>query len=343
MATRVQKIQVGVFVAVCGGLIIAVLALFSGVRREKPMVHFIEFDETVSGLYPGSEVRYRGVPIGSVTEITVTPQNRILVRIQSRPSIIRIRQGMTAQLNATGITGQLYINLKGGISGSPPLAPGVMIPSQPSLFANLSAQLPPLLLSVNALLVRLEKVLKVEGGLGNIAQTAGELVTRLDTTVAEVGTRAVTLLDRLNAVAEGELRTLIRDVHATSQMTRQVLDQAAPAWRDALTRSAETLQQLSDNVAQLDLHTTNVQAQRALQRLTTLAEALSGTGEELTLTLQQVRGDTSNVELHLRQAVKSWRETLTSAKALFDYLERDPSALLTGKRAPARSQSGQRR
>jgi phospholipid/cholesterol/gamma-HCH transport system substrate-binding protein len=343
MATRGQKIEVGVFVIVCSGLIIVVLALFAGVRREKPIVHFIEFDETVSGLYPGSEVRYRGVPIGSVTEITVTPQNRILVQIQSRPSVIRIRQGMEAQLHATGITGQLYINLKGGALGSPPLAPRMRIPSQPSLFANLSAQLPPLLLSVNALLVEFEQALKSQGGLGNMAHNAGELVTRLDTTVTDVGTRAVTLLDRLNGLAAGELRTLVLDLQATSQTLRRVLDQAAPAWGDALARSAETLRKLADNLAQLDVHTTNVQAQRALQRLTTLAEELHGTGEELTLTLQQVRGDTSNVELLLRQAVKSWRETLTSAKALFDYLEQDPAALLTGKGVPSRKRDGQRR
>jgi hypothetical protein len=80
-----------------------------------------------------------------------------------------------------------------------------------------------------------------------------------------------------------------------------------------------------------------------LQSLTQLAEQFGRTSEELNLTLQHVRGNTTNAEFAIRQATRQLRETLLSAKQLFDYLEQDPSALLVGKRVPPRSRDGQQR
>jgi paraquat-inducible protein B len=111
----------------------------------------------------------------------------------------------------------------------------------------------------------------------------------------------------------------------------------------ALASSSRTFQQLETQFAALDLQGTNAAAQLTLQRLTGLAEQLGRSSEELNLTLQHLRGDTTNAEFHMRQAVRSLRETLLSAKQFFDYLEQDPAALVVGKRAPANTRDGQRR
>ena len=131
MATRRQKTQVGIFLSVCVVLLVGVLVVLSGVRREKTIPYFIEFDETVSGLFPGADVRYRGVPAGRVTNITVTPTNRVRVRIEIRPRIVRLRQGTVAQLNPVGITWQLCVNLAGGSPAGKPLAANATLPSAP--------------------------------------------------------------------------------------------------------------------------------------------------------------------------------------------------------------------
>jgi phospholipid/cholesterol/gamma-HCH transport system substrate-binding protein len=343
MATPRQKMQVGIFLSVCLVLLVGILLVLSGVRREETIPYFIEFDETVSGLFPGSDVRYRGVPVGRVTNIMVTPANRIRVRIEIRPRIVRIRQGTTAQLNPAGITGQLYINLDGGTPEGKPLAANATLPSAPSLFSNLTAELPTILASINSVLVRLDKSLGEEGRMEKMVQDVESLLVVLNTTVSEVGAHTQTLLERMNALIENEVRPLIGELTATARTTRRVLEHTQPVLQTALVSGTKVLQQLERHLKTLDLQSTNARLQLTLQRITQLAEQLGRSSEELSLTMQHIRSNTTNAEFHIRQAARSLRETLLSAKQLFDYLEQDPSALLTGKRAPVRTRDGQRR
>jgi phospholipid/cholesterol/gamma-HCH transport system substrate-binding protein len=343
MATPRQKALVGVFLSVCTVVLVVILVVLSDVRREETVPYFIEFNENVSGLFPGSDVRYRGVPVGRVTSITVTPNNLIRARLEIRPSIVRLRQGTKAQLIPAGITGQLYINLDGGNPEGEVLAGGVIIPSTESLISNLSAELPTILASINSVLVRLDNAMGEGGQIATIMGDVGSLVTVLNATTAQVGAQTAGLLERTNTVLDSEVRPLIAEVGTSVKVTRQALENALPALQAALVSGTKTLQQLEKQLAGLDLQSTNTRVQLALQGFTHLSEQLGHTSEELNLTLQQVRGNTSNLEFNVRQAIRNLRETLVSAKQLFDYLEQDPSALLTGKRASDQGRDGQRR
>lgn len=325
MATPRQKVQVGVFLSICGLLLVGTLVVLSGVQREVSVPYFIEFDESVSGLAAGSDVRYRGVPVGRVTDIVVTTTNRIRVRVDIRPSIIHVRQGTTAQLGAAGITGQLYIDLFGGASEGPPLAANQVIPAIPSLFSNLTAELPTMLASINSILVRIDKTLGAEGQIATIVRDVGNIMIGLHSTVAEVNSRSVGLFERASTILEGantmlekEVPPLMGDLRATAKAGRRVLERTEPDLRAVLSESSKTLQQMN-----------------------LLAEQLRGTSEELNLTLRHVRGETVDVTLQVRQVVRTLRETLLSAKRLIDYLEQDPAALLTGKRVPIQTQDRQ--
>jgi hypothetical protein len=122
-----------------------------------------------------------------------------------------------------------------------------------------------------------------------------------------------------------------------------VLDRTDASLQTTLASSTRAFQQLDKQLATLDLKTTNGRLQTTLQRMTELAERFGRTSEELNLTLQQLRGNTANVEFNFRQAARNLQETLVSAKQLFDALERDPAALLFGKRTPGYARDGQRR
>jgi phospholipid/cholesterol/gamma-HCH transport system substrate-binding protein len=343
MATPRQKTLVGIFLSVCGLLLVAVLALLSGVRHEETVAYFIEFNETVSGLFPGADVRYRGVPVGRVTDITVTPSNRVRVRVEIRPSVVELRYGVTAQLNPSGITGQLYINLEGGNPEGDLVPPRSTIPAAPSLFANLSSALPTLLASINSILLRLDDSLGGEGGAVTTLRDVRDLIATLNTTVSAAGPQVLTILDRLNALTEQEVQDLMTELVTSARAVRRFFERNEPALQQALTSGTSTLQLLEQRLQDLDLQGTNARLQRTLQRISGLVEQLSSTGQELTLTMQQTRADTTSMEFQFRQAVRSWRETLQSARELLDYLERNPSALLTGRPAPNPSSDGQRR
>ena len=343
MATPHQKMLVGIFLSVCGLLLVGVLILLSGVRHEDTVPYFIEFDETVSGLFAGADVRYRGVPVGRVTDITVTPSNRIRVQVAIRPSMVQLRQGVTAQLNPAGITGQLYINLEGGEPEGERVLPSGTIPAAPSLFANLSSALPALLASINSILLRLDNSLTGEGGTIATLRDVQHLVETLNTTMTAAGPRVLAILEDLTALSGQEVQALMTELVGSAQAVRHFFEQNEPALQQALTSSTSTLQELEKRLQGLDLKNTNVRLQRTLQRIDGLTEQLGNTSKELTITLQQTRGDTTSVEFQIRQAVQSWRETLQSAQSLFDYLEQNPSSLLTGKRPASRPSDGPRR
>ena len=340
MATPRQKVQVGIFLSICGFLLLAVLVAVGGLQREETAAYTIEFDESVSGLASGSDVRYRGVLVGRVTDIAVQPNNRIRVGIDVRSNAIHIRPGMVAQLGAAGITGQLYVNLSGGDASAEPLPAGSSISSLPSLFTNISTALPTMLASTNAILLRIEKALGKEGQVPVILAATEQLLAGVDKAITEFSLRSSAVLDRLDALAGDKLLALIEELTDTAKTVNQFLSSSEPVLQRTLTSSAKTLERLERHVAALDTKRTGVSLRRTLDGLTTLAGRLDKSTEELSLTLQSMRRDTSNVEFHFRQAVRTWRETLVSAKELLDYLEQDPSSLIIGRRAPARSRDG---
>jgi ABC-type transporter Mla subunit MlaD len=278
-----------------------------------------------------------------VTTIEVLPTNHIRVRVEIRPRVVRIRQGMTAQLNNTGITGQLVVNITGGETEGAILPANATIPSTPSLFANLSTELPEILASINALLGRIEKTLGEEGPIASIVRDASGLVLRVDTTVTDVGTQTQALLQHADRLLENDMRPLLADLRTTTQTARRVLDRTDASLQTTLASSTRTFQQLEKQLAALDLKTTNTNLQAALRQVTELTKQYGHSSEELNLTLQHLRGNTANVEFNFRQAARSLQETMVSAKQLFDSLERDPTVLLFGKRTPGYARDGQRR
>jgi paraquat-inducible protein B len=220
---------------------------------------------------------------------------------------------------------------------------GTVIPSTPSLFSNLSAELPTILASINSVLLRLDKAMGEGGQIATLMGELGNLMTGLNATTTHLGAQTTVLLERTNTVLENEVRPLIAEAGSSLKITRQALETTVPALQAALVSGTKTLQQPDRQLAGLDLQSTNTRAQLALLRFTQLIGQLGHTSEELNLTLQQARSTTSDLEFNVRQALRNLRETLVSVKQLFDYLEQDPSALLTGKRLPAQRGDGQRR
>ena len=116
METRASYILVGSFVL---GLIAAAFAfvvwLASVQFEEVPMRYVIYFEGGVSGLSVASPVRYRGVPVGSVSDIRIDPENieriRVMVEISAETPI---KADTEATLTLQGITGVSFVFLSGG-------------------------------------------------------------------------------------------------------------------------------------------------------------------------------------------------------------------------------------
>ncbi|HWA43445.1 MAG TPA: MlaD family protein [Hypericibacter adhaerens] len=153
METRAHHIAVGLFVLV----LIAAMAAFViwitkfNSAQQTYAYYTIRFAEDVTGLSVDGPVRYRGVTVGRVTDIRIDPDNPIFVRvtIQVSPDTPVVTDTV-ASLEAQGITGVLYVLLKGGTQGAErmkvtDLTPYPEIPSAPGKFEALLAGAPALL------------------------------------------------------------------------------------------------------------------------------------------------------------------------------------------------------
>jgi phospholipid/cholesterol/gamma-HCH transport system substrate-binding protein len=85
-------------------------------------VYYTYFTGSVVGLSSGSTVRYRGVPVGTVGNIEIDPNNVVQIRVtlKLKPST-PVKTDTIASLEVQGITGGAYIELTGGTQASLPL------------------------------------------------------------------------------------------------------------------------------------------------------------------------------------------------------------------------------
>ena len=133
MAKQANRMMIGGFVVLAVIIMAASLVVFgSGKFFKKTNKYILYFDESVNGLTVGAPVLFQGVPVGSVTSITlqadfVTMKTQIPILIEIDPDRWKVRagernyrkvaeklieMGLRAQLiTQSFITGQLMIQL----------------------------------------------------------------------------------------------------------------------------------------------------------------------------------------------------------------------------------------
>jgi paraquat-inducible protein B len=172
MAKQANRMMIGGFVVLAVIIMAASLVVFgSGKFFKKTNKYILYFDESIKGLSVGAPVLFQGVPVGSVTSITlqadlVTMKTQIPVLIEIEPDRWKVRtgerhprkvatklveMGLRAQLIMQSfITGQLMIQLdfypKSTICYAPPQIDKdyqdyILIPTCPSTGARLAQAL----------------------------------------------------------------------------------------------------------------------------------------------------------------------------------------------------------
>ena len=147
----------------------------------------IRFAESVSGLTTGSDVKFRGVSVGSVKEITIDPDDSRLIRVDI--ALLKntpLKTDTVAGLKLQGITGTVYIELTGGDPTKPDLAQnredGIPeIPAQQSSLNALIDRVPILLDKVSAAVDQVSKLFSDQ----NI-HSVGQVLKNSDATVSDL-------------------------------------------------------------------------------------------------------------------------------------------------------------
>jgi ABC-type transporter Mla subunit MlaD len=338
MTEETRYRRLGVFVFAALALIVGVLFLLGGRSLFQPTYTFeTYFNDSVAGLEVGSPVRFRGVPLGQVSEILPSStayewdvpvekrRDYIVVRAtisQNRDWIERIRRetgdlikaGLRAQTQLAGITGQQYLGLDILNPQEYPALPfdwkpkHVYLPSAPSLTSQI-------ITNVQHFLANLDKLdlQAVERNLNALLENLNHKISEVP--VAELSAEASAVLT--------DARTTIN--HLDGILTRPDI----PVFLNNLARGSSRLdgllgdpglKQTIDNVAEVSVHLRRFAASgeldRTVRRIDELASRLGGT-------VQDNRYD-------VRVIVQDLRVTADNIRTLSDNLKRNPAGVLLG-------------
>jgi len=308
METRASYLLVGGFVLVLmAGLIFFVAWFARGGFGEEQTRYYVYFTESVSGLSSGSAVRFRGVRVGTVTDIVIDPDNmtRIRVTLEMREDT-PIKTDSVASLEVEGITGGAFINIQGGTQESPRLRPEegedvAVIPSKPSALRSLVATAPALMNNLLELTERAERLLSDEN------QRA---VTEILVNVLALAEALAESADQINGTVT-ETRSAVENINGLVVALRER--------SDALTASAESALRSADGA----FATIGGQAERIGGEV----ELTAADARDLIASLDKSARDISDMVRELREPIQLFAdEGLFELTALIAELRQ-----LTGK------------
>jgi phospholipid/cholesterol/gamma-HCH transport system substrate-binding protein len=226
METRANHLLIGGFVLATVVAFFGFVIWMAKIEIDREFDRYsIYFEGSVSGLSVAGEVRYKGIPVGTVQEIGIDPRNpnRVRVTIEVAGNT-PIKEDTVAQLELQGITGVSYVQLTGGSPESPSIevSAGERLPviaSRPSQFEELFAGAPELINRFILLLSEATKVFDAQNRVA-ISDTLANLQL-LTTTLAQRSGDIDGILTNV-AKTSDEMRLAAENVNST--MERLVVD-----------------------------------------------------------------------------------------------------------------------
>ncbi len=249
METRASHLIVGIFV-----LLLSIGTAIFGVwlaKREVDAtftIYEIAFPGSVFGLQEGSQVVYRGVPVGRVSDIGFDPgmPDEVVVEVeidQSTPVTVDTKAGLVPQ----GVTGLLVVELSGGDPGAAILEPEEGLPrieGRVSAIEQLFTSTPELLSRGVAVMERVatalsdQNITRLATTMDNLEQVTTTIAGRtdeIDQLLADAGSvggeMRQTLIGLATLLEEGErlTATLAGEVTALSGSGVTALDEVGAA------------------------------------------------------------------------------------------------------------------
>jgi phospholipid/cholesterol/gamma-HCH transport system substrate-binding protein len=326
MATRKQKIKVGIFLAANALILIAAVAVITGWRGAKEVEYHLVFQDSVTGLYEGGRVEYQGVPVGRVTRIRVGSDHLPHVSIHVNPAKVDLRKGVSAKLEIQSLaTGAMCVFLFGGDASAPPQDPAELIPTTPSMvqsfsthFAEMSGDLGVIVKELRAGLHGMRP--------GELAET----VTQLRQTIQEIhrlvleGQKSLSSTSSSIVLLTEDVRTQLAGVKESREQFKMVMERVAKLTTD-----------LNETVNLLKVRVQAVDPQGVAERLTAEVAAASRSVQQSLGAVDRASTamvyQTGNVQQSLVRTLDTLNSTLEELRALVADLREDPAALVRGK------------
>jgi phospholipid/cholesterol/gamma-HCH transport system substrate-binding protein len=338
--------KIGIFVISAVVIaIIGVVVLGVGTIFQKKSIVETYIDESVQGLDVGSPVKFRGVPVGRVEQISLTSaeystrREYVLVRVSissnmfqfpvNDPKSPQLKQaldrGFRIRIAPQGLTGVAYLEAD---YLDPERNPPLEIDWQPYY-----PYIPSTRSRITQLSEAVERILRnfSDIDIAQLSQTIDKSLVAM-TKLAEnanldkIGAQANTLLNELREtnrqintlVSNPELKTAIADASASVGRARQIIERAEKPVNQMLTDLPQATESLN----------------RLVKRLDSAATDLPETSSQLRQTIQRMNRLLANQQRDIEKTMDNLRAVSENLKEITDNSKKYPSQVLFGAPPP---------
>ena len=186
METRAKYVLIGAFTLIIASALLLFGLWAAKYSSERTWQEYqVVFREAVTGLSVGSPVQYNGIAVGSITKLSLAPNDprQVIARIRVE-SYTPVKTDTRAKLAITSLTGPTIIQLSGGTPQAPALTSvdsreAPVIQTAPSALQNITD-------TANRIVERLDQVLSdkneasITATLENLESMSNSLASRED-------------------------------------------------------------------------------------------------------------------------------------------------------------------
>jgi len=339
MEYRSSEVKAGFFIFVSMVVLIVMIFVLGDIKdyfKPRKMLRIV-FNFT-GGMEVGAPVRYAGLDIGSVKDIALLgddkDHDRVVVMAEINPKII-IKKNSVAMIKTSGLMGGLYIDVRPGTQGSPPLEENEDLIGQDSFeIAKIGD-------------MATEVVLEIR----RFTQLTEELVTDARSTLKDVRTslasvdtiltenrkyvranmeNALEISEKLSDMLEknsGKLQTTLDHVASVSEKTdklftdkdayiREIIDQMHNLTREMEILLADTRPGVTSLINSMDTNAREITLD--IDRTATRVEETLGQGNSIMIENRR----------NLLQLIQNMNDTSRNLKSLTEDLKRNPWKLI---------------
>jgi paraquat-inducible protein B len=333
MAKQANRMVIGGFVVIAVFLLAASVVVFgSGKFFKKKQLYLMYFDTSIKGLNVGSPVLFQGVPIGSVTHISLrTYTDTVKTEI---PITIEVEQGQFEVVGKGNLSPdyrervqKLIDNGLRAVLGLQSLITGQLVieldfhPNTPVNLRGTDDRFPeiPTIPSTTERLVQTLQKLDLEG----MQKDLENALTGIDKLVNDPDLKA----------SIGELKGLLTDARGLVQHLDGRIDPLAEGMKATLSDTRRLVNNVNDQVAP-----TAANFNRTVEDFGQLArhadrqlETLSGSLEKTLAGVRGVMSEDAPLVVELETTLQEISAMARAFRQLAEYLERHPESLIQGK------------
>ena len=311
------KFSVGLFVII-GMTLVIVSVLWLGMSQYfKESRHYVVFfDESVQGLSKDSAVKYRGVGIGRVENISVAPDGHLIQLVLNVDEPLKEREKLVAQIKAVGITGIMFVELEQKKEGEVIPRPHLSFEPKYPVIDTKPSEIKQLFTDIYEIVDTLKKI--------EFKTISDRIIETLDVTQ--------------QTLADAEIKKLSADTRQLIENLRGAVD--PEEWRrfqtnlhDASVNAGQLMKSADQTLSRLD---TVVEKQD--QRLTDIMVSLKNTVDQAASMLQngnllvdETRDQVSGIDRELQQTLRQLGNTSKNINRLMERLSDQPSLMIFGE------------